>query len=278
MLIFYAIFKTGVENFAFFFYNLILIGGTSMKIDSRCFDVFAALLHAVDVGIMIHRSDAADKEFPLQNFCKAAFDADASLMIQQNSRNGFPDFLMEFCPEAYEIKGLEFPGRNATFDANSDMPQAISDGRELFYVFGRYSSKDSSGNALVDFPLYDLVICPGSLFSIVGCNYENSSLKDYGSYGDMMIRNRQMFVPPTPWKIVEGLEGKMSLIVPEDHALEEGDPHYEEFVKISEVNRVETKELVSSYNVDLINNTITENHVPNPTAGKKHKFLIYCKK
>ena len=40
--------------------------------------------------------------------------------------------------EGYEVKGLAYPGREANFDSNSQVPSGLHNGRTIFYVFGRY--------------------------------------------------------------------------------------------------------------------------------------------
>lgn len=48
--------------------------------------------------------------------------------------------------EGYEIKGLAWPGRERDYDSNSQVPTGYHNGRQIFYVFGRYSA-DLSGYA-----------------------------------------------------------------------------------------------------------------------------------
>ncbi len=40
----------------------------------------------------------------------------------------------------YEVKGLGWPGREANYDCNSQVPRGIHNGRTIYYVFGRYPS------------------------------------------------------------------------------------------------------------------------------------------
>jgi aminoglycoside phosphotransferase len=48
------------------------------------------------------------------------------------------------------------------------------------------------------YPIIDLVICHGDFLN-ADHNYihENKSVKGFGSYGDIMIRDRKMYVAPT---------------------------------------------------------------------------------
>ena len=43
--------------------------------------------------------------------------------------------------EGYELKGLAYPGRDANFDSNSQVPSGFHNGRTVYYVFGRYPKK-----------------------------------------------------------------------------------------------------------------------------------------
>ena len=53
-------------------------------------------------------------------------------------RNSYPDFRIVSHIEGYELKGLAYPGRDASFDSNSQVPTGLHNGRTIYYVFGRY--------------------------------------------------------------------------------------------------------------------------------------------
>ena len=40
--------------------------------------------------------------------------------------------------------------------------------------------------------------------------------KGFGSYGDILIRDRKMYVVPTPFHLVEGVAHRQTLILPAD--------------------------------------------------------------
>ena len=46
--------------------------------------------------------------------------------------------------------------------------------------------------------------------------HKNKSIKGFGSYGDIMIRDRKMYVVPTPFHLVEGVAHRQTLILPHD--------------------------------------------------------------
>jgi hypothetical protein len=52
----------------------------------------------------------------------------------------------------YELKGLAYPGRDASFDSNSQVPSGFHNGRTIYYVFGRYP-KEPDGDSLKWTPL-----------------------------------------------------------------------------------------------------------------------------
>lgn len=55
-------------------------------------------------------------------------------------------------PEGIEVKGLGYPGREANFDGNSQVPRPTHSGRSLYYVFGRYPSRPEGNEYPVHAP------------------------------------------------------------------------------------------------------------------------------
>lgn len=103
---------------------------------------------------------------------------------------------MEFT-EGYEIKGLAWPGRESTYDCNSQIPIGYHNGRDIFYVFGRYPKADDAGN---EYLVIDLVICHGDFLNADHeYIHKNRSIRGFGSYSDIMIRDRKMYVAPNPF-------------------------------------------------------------------------------
>jgi hypothetical protein len=76
-------------------------------------------------------------------------------------RNTYPDFRLVRQTEGYELKGLAYPGRDASYDCNSQVPRGEHNGRSVYYVFGRYPKKPDGDT----YPVLDLVICHGSFLN-----------------------------------------------------------------------------------------------------------------
>jgi hypothetical protein len=85
----------------------------------------------------------------------------------------------------------------------------------------------------------------------------------------MLIRDRKMYVVPTPFRIADGLAHQYTLILP-THA-----PVNEEFFMVGELTRIEAPDLVVGYTFDLQMNEIRAQKVPNPTSGTKHLFRAW---
>jgi hypothetical protein len=161
---------------------------------------------------------------------------------------------------------LAYPGREANYDCNSQVPSGIHNGRTIFYVFGRYPA-EPDGNT---YPVLDLVICHGDFLNADHeYVHKNKSVKGFGSYGDIMIRDRKMYVAPTPFGIVSGVAHTQTLILPENINLPSS------FKLVGTLVREETKKLIVGYTFDLKKNTITPKEIDNPSAGQKHVFKAW---
>jgi hypothetical protein len=64
-----------------------------------------------------------------------------------------------------------------------------------------------------------LVICHGDFLNADHeYVHKNRSIKGFGSYGDIMIRDRKMYVAPTPFGLVTGVAHTQTLILPSANA------------------------------------------------------------
>lgn len=184
------------------------------------------------------------------------------------SRNTYPDFRLVNEPVGFEVKGLAWPGRDADYDSNSQVPAGWHNNREIYYVFGRYP-KEIDG--LDEYPVTDLVVCHGSFLN-ADHNYvhKNDSFRGFGSYGDILIRDRKMYVVPTPFALMDGTAGLSTLIVPRGTVVDN-----DGLVKVGDLVRTEVAEVVSSYEFDLNSNELIVHKSPNPSAGREHAFSAY---
>jgi hypothetical protein len=240
---------------------------------TTCFDIFEQCVLAVQAGELIELVSAKDKEFHFQNWFHKRLER-ISIHFENPGRNTYPDFCLVEYPEGYEVKGLAWPGRERNYDSNSQVPTGYHNGRQIFYVFGRYPADifqiPDSGNGHRHYPVIDLVMCHGDFLN-ADHNYvhENKSVKGFGTYGDILIRDRKMYVAPTPFALTEGTTGLMTLIVPETL------PADSRYQPVGRLTRVESDDLVASYTFDLRTNELKAERIPNPDAGVEHHFIAY---
>ncbi len=227
--------------------------------------VFRECVEAIRASEMIVRESVSDKEFHFQNWFRRRLEA-SGLQFEIGGRNSYPDFRLVRYTQGYELKGLAYPGRDASFDSNSQVPTGSHNGREIFYVFGRYP-KTPDGNR---YPVLDLVVCHGDFLNADHSYvHENKSVKGFGSYGDILIRDRKMYVVPTPFRIADGLAHQQTLILPRNAEAGEG------YIQVGEVTRVEAEHMVIGYAFDLTTNELRPQEVPNPGAGTEHVFRAW---
>jgi hypothetical protein len=187
-------------------------------------------------------------------------------MFEQGGRNSYPDFRMVHLPEGFEIKGLAYPGRALNFDSNSQVPTGYHNGRVIYYVFGRYPSKPDSD----EYPVTDLVLCHGDFLNADHeYRHENKSTRGFGSYGDLMTRDRKMYVVPTPFALVTNVAHHFTWILPSENDPTEG------FETIGSLVRTEAAQLVVSYKFDLRTSELIPRLIPNPSAGREHSFRAW---
>ena len=233
---------------------------------TKIFEIFATCVDAIFKGVLINQVSRTDKEFHFQNWFEDRLRS-IGVLYDKSGRNSYPDFTLVEFTEGYEIKGLAWPGRESTYDCNSQVPTGYHNGRDIFYIFGRYPKAEDTGK---EYPVIDLVICHGDFLNADHeYIHKNKSVKGFGSYGDILIRDRKMYVAPTPFAVATGLTGTRTLIIPSSWKKQVG------FKKVGDIVRIEADNLVIGYEFDLKANKIISKTIQNPAAGKKHRFAAY---
>ncbi len=118
--------------------------------------------------------------------------------------------------------------------------------------------------------MLDLVVCHGDFLN---ANHDyvhkNKSVKGFGSYGDILIRDRKMYVAPTPFGLTTGTAHNQTLILPADFRVDS------RFRAVGNLIRREAERLIVGYTFDLRTNDLRPERVINPAAGKEHRFAAY---
>ena len=224
--------------------------------------IFKCCVQAIRHDRLILRAGSRDKEFHFQNWFKARLE-EAGSAFDSPGRNSYPDFLLVHHPVGYEVKGLGYPGRETTYDSNSQIPKGKHNGRDIYYVFGRYPRQPDGD----EYPVLDFVLCHGSFLNADNAyTHENKSFRGLGSYGDIRVRDRKMYVVPTPFALIEGAAHYRTLVVPSGHPVDD------DLVEVGTLTRCESAHRVTAYKFDLESNEIEARHAPNPHAGRRHTF------
>lgn len=227
--------------------------------------VFLECARAIESSELITRVSSTDKEYSFQNWFSDRLSK-LGLNFDEPSRNAYPDFRLVDFPVGLEIKGLGFPGREANYDCNSQVPSGRHNGREIYYVFGRYPAKSKDKS----YPVYDLVMCHGDFLNADHSYvHKNKNLKGFGSYGDMMIRDRKMYVAPTPYALTSGTERQVTFIGPGSFAPSRSLKQAGEFM------RIESAKLIRGYSFDMISHELKPSFIKNPDAGKENPFRVF---
>ncbi len=118
--------------------------------------------------------------------------------------------------------------------------------------------------------MIDLVLCHGGFLNADHeYVHKNKNVKGFGTYGDILIRDRKMYVVPTPFHLVNGVAHQQTLILPADSSTDD------DLVDVGELRRREADELIIGYSFNLQTNELIRNIVPNPGAGREHAFRAW---
>lgn len=232
---------------------------------SKASTIFKQCVRSIQDGELIEREGRKDKEFHFQNWFQKRLEA-LKLNFDSPGRNTYPDFRLVQHTEGYELKGLAYPGREADYDCNSQVPCGEHNGRQVYYVFGRYPV-NPDGNS---YPVLDFVICHGDFLNADNCYvHKNKSFRGFGSYGDILVRDRKMYVAPTPFALAKGTAHRRTLILPIEHPVDD------DLIEVGTLTRHEVSQVVVAYRFDLRSNELETTLVANPSAGRYHVFKAY---
>jgi hypothetical protein len=85
-----------------------------------------------------------------------------------------------------------------------------------------------------------------------------------------MIRDRKMYVVPTPFRLVQGVAHLQSLILPDE--FKPADQELGAFIEVGKLSRLEADELIIGYSFNLQTNDLVPKKMANPAAGREHSF------
>jgi hypothetical protein len=235
---------------------------TTSSDSTAVLSVFSQCVRALTAGDLIQRESRQDKEFHFQNWFSKRL-AETGLNFEVGGRNSYPDFRMVSLTEGFEVKGLAYPGREANYDCNSQVPSGLHNGRTIFHVFGRYPAAPDGD----EYPVLDLVVCHGDFLNAHhDYVHKNKSIRGFGSYGDVLNRDRKMYVAPTPFGLTTGTAHRQTLILPADFAMQG------KWVHVGTLTRRESEELIVGYTFNLRSNALAAETAANPFAGREHVF------
>lgn len=234
---------------------------------SSAWEILRQCEAAVNAEVRTQRQ-GRDKEFHFQDWVGDRIKSANYSYPAREKRNTFPDFPIDGLDEAYEVKGITEGSRERDFDSNSTLPANEHNGHRVYYIFGRYEGSEKGGETP---RVLDLVIVDGAyLNSGATLTAKNRSLRALGSYGDILLRDRKMYAPYTPYKNLSGLRGHCTLIVQSDEQ-----PPNSDFVEVGRITRRESDQILVGYRADLIADTLTGEYEPNPHAGRAYEFVAY---
>ena len=236
-----------------------------MPTGQPCLNVFARCAEAIRKNKLISRESRQDKEFHFQNWFKARL-GETGLNFDLGGRNTYPDFRLVASTDGFEVKGLAYPGREANYDCNSQVPSGSHNGRTIFYIFGRYPAEPDGDS----YPVLDLVVCHGDFLNADhDYVHKNKSVKSFGSYGGFLSGNRKRYVAPTPFSLTVGVAHNQTLILPADF------PTDSRFRSVGELVREAPEQLIVGYAFNRGANTLLPELIRNPAAGAERYFRAY---
>ncbi|MEX2236789.1 MAG: hypothetical protein WEB00_04525 [Dehalococcoidia bacterium] len=241
--------------------------------DTLSVALFLSMAAAVNQGERMIPRSAKDKEYFPQDWFQSQAARVPGVSIDPQGRNSYPDFWVsrDDLTEGYEVKSLAFAqGRPARtdIDFNSTIPSGMKAGRPVFLLFLLYT--DSGANPR---PVHSLVVAHADL---INCDHEladfhiNSSIRQFGSFGDGFIRDRKMYVLPHPLTIYPDGIGRLSLIVPATWGIAATGLR-----KVHELQREVAQTRLTGYEINLWGGEATSERQPSPRAGETLPFDVF---
>ncbi len=216
---------------------------------------------------------AGDKEYFAQDWFQARLRS-AGLDFCVEGRNSYPDYWVSRgdVVEGYEVKSLAFAGGRPArkdIDFNSTIPSGRKAGRDIFIVFFLYT-----GSGISPRSVHTISVVHGDLVNAdhaIADEHLNVQIKEFGSFADGFIRNRKMYVFPTPVSLDPGGLGRCRLVVPEAWELTQRGLRH-----VGTMERKIAPQAVESYTIRLRGRGQAEvSKVPVAGAGNLLRFRIY---
>lgn len=243
--------------------------------------LFRSFARAHSTRIPAVKRSKDDKEYHIQDWVEQrAIEAGCETKVQ--GRNSYPDFWMSLDDTTIgnEVKSLAHysNGRPARRDVdfNSTAPQPRVNSRDCFLTFVLYRQESS------DTPLHGRVttLCLTDI-SLLNADRDflalNLSVKQFGSYGDGMIRNRRMYRFLHPVTLLEGfgieIRDRSTLILPES-SLDRVEASRDGLVKIGSIERTTVPQRLASYRVNVRTGEIQPTFVEQQPQSV-HRFEVW---
>jgi hypothetical protein len=236
-----------------------------VTVETSVWGVLLACREAVREGVPTYRP-ADDKEFHFQRWVESRI-REAGFDVPETGRVSYPDFPIVGLDEAYEVKGITSGSRERDFDCNSTLPEGVHQGHQMLYLFGRYEGPAAGERPRV----LDLAIVHGTLLNAGGSTLpRNSSFRGLGSYGDVLLRARKMFVAFTPYGLLSNLRDHCTLVLPV--GWEEPPTGFE---CVGEITRHRVPEQVVGYAEDFVSGTLTPVTAAHDLGVTDHVFKVW---
>lgn len=216
---------------------------------------------------------AADKEFFAQDWIQGRLD-ELGYSYIISGRNTYPDFWIGEGSNRFglEVKSLSFSGGRPArkdFDTNSTIPGGEKEGSPVYIASFLYT-----GTGLNPRPIHSFCMVHGDLLNAErDFVHENKAIHGFGSFGDAFIRDRKMYVFPTPFTLIPSLLGQVRLVVPSGTELASTTPT---IAKVEDVTRTWVRERVIGYRMDLVSNTATPEMETSLHAGDELEFEVWA--